>query len=129
MARSRAFVAMPFAEYFDDVFHHGIAPTIRDAGFLCERMDELSFTGDIVQMLRERISSATFLVADVTDANPNVYLEIGFAWGHGVPAVLLCHAASEPRFDIQGQRCIIYRSIKDLETKLSREMKATFPGR
>jgi hypothetical protein len=38
-----------------------------------------------VQRLRERIIKANFVVADVSGANPNVYLEIGFAWGEALP--------------------------------------------
>jgi hypothetical protein len=34
---------------------------------------------------RIRICAARLFIADVTGANPNVYLEIGFAWGHRSP--------------------------------------------
>jgi hypothetical protein len=122
--RSHALVAMPFDHSFDDIFHYGIAPSIRAAGLLCERMDEQAFTGDVVHRLKERIRSAKCVVADVSGANPNVYLEVGFAWGCNVPAILVCKEASELKFDIRGQRCILYGSIRDLETKLSREIKA-----
>src|SRR5207253_2570982 len=39
-----AFVAMPFAQQFEDVFHYGIAPSVRGAGLLCERIDQAKFT-------------------------------------------------------------------------------------
>ncbi len=32
------------------------------------------------------------------------------------------------KFDIRGQRCVVYSSIKDLETRLSQELTAMFPG-
>ena len=124
--KSHAFVAMPFAEAFDDVFHYGIQPSIHDAGYLCVRIDQVAFTGDIVDTLRRRISSAKFLVADVTGANPNVYLEIGFAWGCDVPTVLVCRDTADLMFDIRGQRCVSYSSIRDLEAKLGREISALF---
>ncbi|MFI7600207.1 hypothetical protein [Actinoplanes sp. NPDC049681] len=125
-ARSHAFVAMPFDENFDDHFYYGIAPSVRACGMLCERMDELAFVGDVVERLKDRIAKAKFVVADVTGANPNVYLEVGFAWGCGVPTVLVCRDASDLKFDIKGQRCITYTSIRDLETKLSREVAELF---
>jgi hypothetical protein len=83
--KEHAFVAMPFAESFDDLFHYGIVPPIRGAGLICERLDELSFTGDVVQRLKERIDAARIVVADLTNANPNVYLEVGYAWGRDIP--------------------------------------------
>jgi hypothetical protein len=126
-ARSHAFVAMPFAPSFDDIFHYGIAPSVHGAGLLCERIDQVSFTGDVVGRLRERIRTAKFVVADVTGANPNVYLEIGFAWGCEIPVVLVCNETSDLKFDIRGQRCLVYGSIRDLEIKLTQEIAAMFP--
>jgi hypothetical protein len=63
-------------------------------------------------------------VADLTGANPNVYLEVGFAWGCGVPTVLLANNADELKFDTRGQRCLTYTKIKDLEGKLALELKS-----
>jgi hypothetical protein len=121
--RDHAFVAMPFADRFEDVFHYGIAPSIHAAGLLCERIDQATFTGDVLTRMKERIRSATLLVADLTDANPNVYLEVGYAWAAKVPTVLVHHCASELKFDVQGQKCLSYASIKELETKLTPELR------
>ena len=58
-------------------------------GFLCERADLASFTGDVIAWVKDRIGSAALVVADLTAANPNVYLEVGYAWGRGVNTVLV----------------------------------------
>ncbi|MGI5229978.1 hypothetical protein [Actinoallomurus sp. CA-142502] len=126
--KEHAFVAMPFADSFEDVFHYGIVPPIRGAGLICERVDELSFTGDVVQRLKERIDAARIVVADLTNANPNVYLEVGYAWGRGVPTVLVCHQNTPLPFDVHGQRCLFYRSIRDLEQRLTREIGELLSG-
>jgi hypothetical protein len=39
-------------------------------------LDEISFTGDVVLRMKQRIGAARIVVADLTDANPNVYLEL-----------------------------------------------------
>ena len=49
------------------------------AGYLCERAYMSSFTGDVLSWVKERIDSAVLLVADLSGANPNVYLEVGYA--------------------------------------------------
>jgi hypothetical protein len=121
-SRRHAFVAMPFALPFEDRFHFGIAPALRERGMLCERMDELSFTGDVVSMMRQRIESAQLVVADVTAANPNVYLEIGYAWACRRPTVILCEAGSEPLFDVRGHRHLKYQTILELKEKLTKEL-------
>lgn len=116
------FVAMPFAEEMDDIYHYGIQGAVRSAGFLCERADLAHFMGDIVDWVKVRIQSARLLVADLTGANPNVYLEVGYAWGCGIQTILLIRDASELKFDVRSQRCIVYKNIKDLEQKLQREL-------
>jgi len=120
--RTHAFVAMPFSEEYEDRFYFGIAPQVHQAGMLCERMDQTVFTGDIVEMMKRRIASASVVVADLSAANPNVYLEVGFAWASGVPTILLCDGATEPQFDVRGHRHLRYHSIRDLERKLAHEL-------
>jgi hypothetical protein len=121
-ARPHVFVAMPFAEEFDDTYYYAIEPPVRDSGCLCERVDTQTFSGDILEQIRTRISSARYVVADLSTANANVYLEVGYAWGKGRPTILLCRDVKDLRFDVQSQRCIIYKSIRDLETKLRKEL-------
>jgi hypothetical protein len=121
-SKANIFVAMPFREDMDDVYDYGIQGAARAAGFVCERADLSSFTGDILEWVKKRIKSASLLVADLTDANPNVYLEVGYAWGCGIPTILLVHDTDHLKFDVRGQRCLVYKRIKDLEEALSREL-------
>ena len=121
--RDHAFVAMPFSQEFEDIFHYAIEPAVHKSGLLCERIDEQAFTGSIPERIKERIRSATLVVADLTDANPNVYLEVGFAWGAEVPTVLLRHDGSDLRFDVQSERCISYSTIRHLEQRLTDELR------
>jgi hypothetical protein len=122
------FAAMPFATEFDDRFHYGIQRAAEAAGFLCERADLTSFVGDVLDWVRERISTASFVVADLTTANPNVYLEVGYAWGRKVPTVLLVCETKDLKFDVRGQRCLVYSgSIRQLEESLTKELKELGP--
>jgi hypothetical protein len=121
-SKPRIFVAMPFANEMEDVFHYGIQGAANAAGFLCERADMSSFTGDIVQWVKQRIESASLVIADLTTANPNVYLEVGYAWGCRRPTVLLVKDATQLKFDVKGQRCLVYNSILDLEKALTKEL-------
>jgi len=122
--KQHVFVAMPFIEAMDDTFHYGIESAVKAAGMLCERADLSIFAGDIMDWVRERIETAELIIADLTTANPNVYLEVGYAWGRGIPTVLLSKDASDLKFDVRGQRCLIYKSIRQLEEALTRELKA-----
>ena len=118
------FVAMPFADEYADRFHYGISGAVNAAGFLCERADLASFTGDVLTWVKNRIASAALVVADLSSANPNVYLEVGYAWGRGVNTVLIVAEGDELKFDVRSQRCLIFRSIRHLEELLTVELTA-----
>jgi hypothetical protein len=89
--RPHVFVAMSFAEDFNDTFSYGIQGAVRNAGFICERADLA-------------------------------------AWGCEVPTVLLAKNSDDLKLNVRGQRCIIYRNIKDLEEKLTRELTMLSEG-
>lgn len=118
------FVAMPFAEEYADRFHYGIRGAANATGFLCERADHASFAGDVLGWVKDRIGSAALVVADLTAANPNVYLEVGYAWGRGVRTVLVVAEGDELKFDVKTQRCLVFRSIRHLEELLATELTA-----
>ena len=122
--KKHVFVAMPFASEFDDLFHYGIQGAVNRAGFLCERADLASFTGDVIAWVKDRIATADLVVADLSSANPNVYLEVGYAWGKEIPTVLIAKAGQELKFDVRGQRCLIYPNIRGLEEMLRKELAA-----
>ncbi len=117
------FVAMPFAKEFEDHYHYGIRGAARETGFLCERADLSVFTGDVMTWVKERISTADLVVADLSTANPNVYLEVGYAWGCGRRTVLIARSKDDLKFDVQGQRCLFYENIKELEGLLTEELR------
>jgi hypothetical protein len=127
--KPHVFVAMPFADSMEDVFHFGIQGPVRNLGFLCERADLSSYVGDVMEWVKRRISSAALVVADLSMANPNVYLEVGYAWGIGRPTILLIRDdPQELKFDVRGQRCLVYKGIKNLEETLTKELSALFPS-
>ena len=74
------FVAMPFSQEFEDIYHYGIQRAVDASGYSCERIDQTTFIGDVLGKIKERILASSVVVADLSGANPNVYLELGLAW-------------------------------------------------
>lgn len=118
-----AFIAMPFDKKFNDVFYYGIQNPVHAINYLCERIDKESFTGDVLVRIKDKIKNSSLLIADLTGNNPNVYLEVGYAWGNNIPTILIVRDHKELLFDIRGQRCLKYESIRDLEESLTKELK------
>jgi hypothetical protein len=103
--------------------YYGIQGAVHGLGLTCERIDAASFTGDIVCQIKLRIDTAAQVVADLSLANPNVYLEVGYAWGRRRPTLLLVDDLETLRFDVEQQRCIVYKSIKQLEARPTEELR------
>src|SRR5260370_1274867 len=93
---------MPFKKEMDDVFYYGIQQPLHTAGLLCERVDKDIFSGGIMEYVRNRIETSAVVVAELTGGNPNVYLEVGYAWGKGRPVILVARDEKELHFDVRG---------------------------
>lgn len=122
------FVAMPFADEFDDQYYLAIRPAVTDQQILCVRLDqaESAFTGDIMEQVKERIRTAQLVIALLDGGNPNVYLEVGYAWGVGTPTLLILHEDETAPFDVQGARLLKYKRIHKLKEQLTQELSVLF---
>jgi hypothetical protein len=122
IAKPHIFVAMAFSEEMEDTYIFGIQGPVNAAGYLCERVDMITFTGDILARIKTRIETASLVIADLTGANPNVYLEVGYAWGKDRPTLLIAKKGDLLKFDVQSQRCLIYKNIADLAKRLEADL-------
>jgi hypothetical protein len=120
--KKHIFVAMPFSNELEDSYFYGIKVPIENAGFNCVRVDRKSFIGDILVQIKLDIETASAVVALLDGVNPNVSLEVGYAWGNKVPTILLIKDTSQLPFDLKGQKCIVYDSIRGLEKSLATEL-------
>jgi hypothetical protein len=117
--KGHVFVAMPFSEEFEDVYEFGIYAPVRQHGYACENVGEAAFTGDILERIRVRIETARFMIADLSNGRPNVYLEVGYAWGRDIPTIIIAREGEQLHFDVSRHRCIFYRNIRHLAKELT----------
>ena len=120
------FVAMPFSEAFDDQYYLAIYPAVQSLGYLCVRLDQKDsiFTGNIVDEIKERIDSASLVVALLDSLNPNVFLEVGYAWGREVPTILIIHEDEAVPFDVSTEKLTMYKRIYQLKEELTEQLRA-----
>src|SRR5262249_30308568 len=127
--KKKVFVAMPFAEEFEDVYQFGIYSTIRRCGYICEKVDQSVFAGSIVDRIMDGIQNAEFVVADLTLEKPNVYLEVGYAWGRNKPVILVAREGQQLHFDLSHHKCLFYKTIGKLAESLEKTVLDMFgPG-
>jgi hypothetical protein len=125
--KKSVFVAMPFAEEFEDIYQFGIYAAVRRLGYVCEKVDESAFTGNIVERIIEGIKNAEFVIADLSLERTNVYLEVGFAWGLNRPVILVAREGQRLHFDLSHHKCLFYRTIGKLSESLEKTIR-DMPG-
>jgi Domain of unknown function (DUF4062)/Predicted nucleotide-binding protein containing TIR-like domain len=73
------------------------------------------------------LSSADAVVADITEANPNIYFELGVAYALGIPSVLIMNEGEHLRlpFDMGGAPVIFYNEsdINSMQASVSKAIK------
>jgi hypothetical protein len=104
------FVLMPFGPSWSGEAY----AFVRDAaGALANtihvfRADEIAEPGRITEQIIASIQQADALVADITDLNPNVMYELGYAHALGRPVVILTQNVGEAPFDLLDYRQVEY---------------------
>jgi nucleoside 2-deoxyribosyltransferase len=121
-----AFVLMPFESKFTDIYQFGIRETATRLGITAERVDEQIFHKEnILERIYNQINSADFIISDMTDRNPNVFYETGYAHAKGKLCLLLTSNADDIPFDLKHHRHIIYgSSIQNLRQSLENDLVA-----
>lgn len=116
---SQVFVLMPFAKRFDEIYRLAIKEPLERIGHTCQRVDEIQFTGNIMDEVYKGIRAASLVVADMTGRNPNVFYEVGYAHALDKTVILVTQKVDDIPFDLRSQRHIVYgRSIVRLRDEL-----------
>jgi formylglycine-generating enzyme required for sulfatase activity len=120
---------MPFEDAFDDVYERGIKPGFQpgwlpvDSELYCIRADELFQPGDIMCQVCQNIQGARFVVADMTDRNPNVFYELGLAHAFAKTVILVTQDLEDVPFDLRPMRIIEYGTGTDGLGKLAVDLR------
>lgn len=123
------FVLMPFDKKFQPVYDDHIKPTVEGARLRCERADDIHGASVITWDIWERINRARFLIAELTDQNPNVFYELGLAHALSKDVILITQSMDFVPFDLKTIRCIVYdftpRGMQEFQKTLSKTIAAT----
>ena len=125
---------MWFSDEMRDVYDHGIAPGIRDAGFTPCRIDERRDANKIDDAIIAEIKGSRFVVADMTHGHDgvrgSVYFEAGYASGLGRDMIYSCRedCLDKLPFDTRQYRHIVWKAPEDLRTPPA-ELAKTIRGR
>jgi hypothetical protein len=124
MARPFAFVIMPFDRAVDDLYELGIKAACEAAGADCARADKQIFVESIPERIHADIERADLVIAELTDRNPNVYYETGYAHGLSKPVLLLTTSAEDIPFDLSHYPYLVHEGrITFVKEELERRVR------
>lgn len=111
---------------YDKRYRETFAPAIERAGAKPVRADEVLGTRPVVEKIEEGLRSADVAFAEVSEDNPNVFLELGISLALAVPTVIVCDKAKRQKlpFDIAHRPITFYvtDALSDHE-KIAREVE------
>lgn len=123
MPKPFVFVLMPFSAAFDDAYEVAIRPACDSAGAYAERVDKQIFSGSIIDRVYNQIAKADLVVADMSERNPNVFYEVGYAHALGKTTILVTRAELDIPFDLRQYPHIVYgESLSRLKSELQRRI-------
>ena len=103
------FVVMQFTEEYNALYKDVIKTTCEEFDYKVIRGDDFYHSGLIIEDITRSIRESSLIIADVTENNPNVFYEVGFAHGIGKTTILLSDRKRGPLpFDISGFRTLFY---------------------
>lgn len=126
-AGRQCFVLMPFRDELNPVFEDHILPTCEGLGLHVSRADRIFSTRPIMDDVLQAVRESHFIIADLTDSNPNVFYEVGLCHALGKDVILITQLPDAP-FDLRHIRRIFYeytpRGMTQLSDRLSRTIES-----
>jgi hypothetical protein len=106
------FVIMPFEPPWSTRIYKLIKGLVEEAGYTCKRADDL-YGRVILSDIWQGLNEAAFVIADLSDQNPNVYYELGLAHTLGKEIIPLLQSDQDIPFDQKPFRVLFYEDNAD----------------
>ncbi len=123
---AHAFVIMPFQKELRCVYDGPIRAACRKLRLSVERADDIFSNNDVTDDIWNALVNS-FVIADCTNRNPNVFYELGIAHTLGKPALLITQLKEDVPSDLRSFRYIEYSMSRSgllkLEGALSKTLK------
>jgi hypothetical protein len=120
------FVVQPFdSDKYDQRFDEIYSVAITDAGLEPYRVDRDHSVAIPIADIESAIRNSAVCFADISEDNPNVWFEFGYAIASGKEVLIVCDIAKRDRFpfDVQHRKIIRYRTASPSDfTKLQSEI-------
>lgn len=122
--------------FFDELYDLVIEAAAKEADYIPQRADKILGVNPPMVKIEEALNKSGLCLAEVTNNNPNVFLEIGWAIGLGKPYFILWDKKQRPDglpFDISHSAGLPYDSSKkgwqkDLKERIIKNLLHELPN-
>ena len=123
----KIFLAFKFDDELNKIFNETISDMIRNLGLnpMIVNQDTTSHDEKISDKIISELKSSRILIADLTHHSQNVYYEIGYAMGMGIPIILTCKKdfMQNVAFDINQYPVFEWEDENELKEKIENRIK------
>lgn len=120
--KKRVFVIMCFKKDYDPVYD-AIEKAVKKVGCSCNRSDKYLRPQHITSKIIRDIFDSDIIIADISEANPNVYYELGIS--HTLPknTIIISQSKEELPFNVRNEFVYKYKANRDGLELLSYKLK------
>ncbi|WP_404451962.1 hypothetical protein LG329_16680 [Virgibacillus necropolis] len=116
--KNLCFALLPFDQDRIDIFEQIISPTLNERfSIQVLKANDLFTVNEIMEDIWTYMCKSKFLIADITNKNPNVFYELGICHTLGKEVITICEEGSFANdyngkfpFDIAHRRVILYKN-------------------
>jgi hypothetical protein len=126
-----AFVAMPMDSEDDSLADvlEAIKEGAKRCGVTAERVDDEQSNERITDRILVLIAAAEFVIADLTNAKPNVYWEAGYAHALGKTPIYVARRGTRLEFDVKDFPVLYFSNYVRLKEDLEKRLKGLISKR
>ena len=118
----QAFVAMWFDKSMEGVYDKGISLALEASGYKPYIVNRAHFGERIDHEIMSQIRKSSLVIAEMTGQRQNVYYEVGFAQGLGIPVIWCCKKPDlgdlQLHFDTRQYPHLIWETPEELKNGL-----------
>ena len=109
------FLITPLSPDYKDI-DEAVMQSLSETENRITKVDRISHANSVTQDMLDQIKYSDLIIADISDKNPNVMYQVGFAQSLGKPILPISRKGEPLPFDIASVRILIYERSRLFET-------------
>lgn len=97
--------------------------------YICTRGDDINVNENLLSHIIGEMLASTFVVANISGRNPNVFYELGIAHALGKDIVLVTRSANDITFDLSSSQVVVYNKKDDLLKGIDKWLVSTLESK